>query len=1075
VKLGVTDFPGFPIVLRGGRGSQVAWAVGLDRRPMTAGDTTEVLPRTPEEGGQGEASGEFAVTVAPPQLAPGTLLGARFRLVRHVATGGMGSVFEAFDEVLRVRVALKVFRARDGEGENAGRLEREVRLARRVSHPNVLRVFEFFSGTETEPQFLTMEFLEGETLRERLGSNGRMSPEEALPLVRQMVAGLAAAHAEGVVHRDLKPSNVFLARTDSGTVRVVIADFGIARALVAASADSAETVSGFQVGSPHSMAPEQLTSDSVDERTDVYAMGVLLFRLVTGDHPFQADTPLATAVQRLHVPPPSARSRLRTVPRNWDQTIHACLQREKERRPRTVLEVLERLERRSTPGKKRAAVLLMAVLAGLAAMTSWKLRHPAPPPISPIAVMPLHIQPSTPGSVWEAEAMRAMLEAELKASATLRVLDGESIRVVSAASPTPGPEVSEGLRRIRSLLGAEIAIIGRLTGGAEPGSEVRLDVEARETRTGRVLGTFSDTATTRTLGTLASRAGNRLRILLGGGGLSPEQVVSLQASRPQTEQALHSYSEALRFKEVFELEHARASFERASREDPSFLPSRLELIAVLLDLGRVELARPLAHEAVALATSVSEEMRLRAEALFQRAEGNADAASALYKRLVDLHPASVEDLLQYADAAPAENTLESIQRLRRTHGELAGDPRLELQEAVAHMALRSPEEALKVLAPAETRARTSGASLLLAKVRALQGQALLWLYGQSPEARAALLESETGFRVLGRSHELAGVLLFRGYADARGGHSDDAIALFEAAAKMEEEVGNYTEVHSALADEAGQQARAGKVREALETVRRAEHAFELAGDRGFPKELAELGNVELLGGRLREARRWFERAQAQEQARIFQPAPALPLYLGILEREEDHAEASRHALEMIASNSYLALERAAYLAILDCEERQWSQGLERIRAAAALKSSAFPNSRALAETAEARCALAASDVAEAEKHARGALELVPASSSLNTRVQPLLVLAELEAANGTNGAAVAELASLTEVLKRNGAKRSELDARLGLVNALVRLSPREGRVMAAQLAEEAHDLGFRRIERRVRGLLTPRD
>src|SRR5262249_1535590 len=151
---------------------------------MTAGDTTEVLPRSPEEAGQGEASRETAGTVAPPPLSAGALLGARFRLVRHVATGGMGSVFEAFDEVLRVRVALKVFRAQDGEAENAGRLEREVRLARRVSHPNVLRVFEFFAGTDTEPQFLTMEFLEGETLRERLGTNGRMSPEEALPLVR---------------------------------------------------------------------------------------------------------------------------------------------------------------------------------------------------------------------------------------------------------------------------------------------------------------------------------------------------------------------------------------------------------------------------------------------------------------------------------------------------------------------------------------------------------------------------------------------------------------------------------------------------------------------------------------------------------------------------------------------------------------------------------------------------------------------------------------------------------------------------------------------------------------------------
>src|SRR5262249_15180511 len=158
----------------------------------------------------------------------------------------------------------------------------------------VLRVFEFFPARGNAPAFFTMELLEGETLASRLARVGRLTPMDALPLVTQIAAGLEAVHVQGVVHRDLKTRNVFVCPQPGsrGTPRVVVGDFGVARGLVADPRDRAEQVE-MRIGSPHYMAPEQLTSGPVDERADIYALGVVLFEMVTGELPFEGETPIA--------------------------------------------------------------------------------------------------------------------------------------------------------------------------------------------------------------------------------------------------------------------------------------------------------------------------------------------------------------------------------------------------------------------------------------------------------------------------------------------------------------------------------------------------------------------------------------------------------------------------------------------------------------------------------------------------------------------------------------------------------------------------------------------------------------
>jgi serine/threonine-protein kinase len=283
----------------------------------------------------------------------------------------MGAVYEATDVVLRTRVALKLLEGPiTADATAMERFRREVLLARRVSHPNVCRVYELFQSTTPEGaplHFLTMEFLEGETLAARLARDGHLSPGEAFPLVRQMCDGLGAAHAEGVVHRDFKSSNVILVPRPGASglsrTRVAITDFGVARALEQRGGPDDEPLTGGAgfLGTPEYMAPEQVTGSAVSPATDVYALGVVMYQLVSGRLPFVGETPLAIAARRIQEPPPRPERAVPGLDPRWTRTILRCLDRDPRRRFQHVEEVPTALS--ESPPRRR--VLLAALLGAL--------------------------------------------------------------------------------------------------------------------------------------------------------------------------------------------------------------------------------------------------------------------------------------------------------------------------------------------------------------------------------------------------------------------------------------------------------------------------------------------------------------------------------------------------------------------------------------------------------------------------------------------------------------------------------------------------------------------------------------
>ena len=339
-------------------------------------------------------------------LADGQHLLGRYEIRRFIARGGMGEVYEAFDSVLGERVALKTLLATSLDDQRAiGRLADEVRLARKVTHGNVCRILEFGvyhpgGRTDAAIPFLTMEFLTGQALSRRIAARGRLAPSAIVKMLTDLTAGLAAIHAAGIVHRDFKTENVFLVPDDAGGERAVIMDFGLARGL----GDNPRRVSSTAAaGTPDYMAPEQVEGRQPTPAFDIYALGVVIFELLTGQRPFSGTSPYMAALSRLRERAPAPSTLVPELDPVWDTVVGRCLERQPERRFGRVEEIAAALQGAagggSAPGRRRLPVAVAATgVLALAVAGVWLLRRTEPPPSMPAmpATAPLAVPAKRP-------------------------------------------------------------------------------------------------------------------------------------------------------------------------------------------------------------------------------------------------------------------------------------------------------------------------------------------------------------------------------------------------------------------------------------------------------------------------------------------------------------------------------------------------------------------------------------------------------------------------------------------------------------------------------------------------------
>ena len=257
------------------------------------------------------------------RFAPGTLIAERYRIISMLGRGGMGEVFRAHDLTLGQPVALKFLPDSMIDKSTLERFRNEVRIARRISHPNVCRVYDI--GETANQVFLSMEYVDGEDLSSLVRRNGRLPCDKALAIARKICAGLAAAHDKGVLHRDLKPSNIMI----DARGEVLIMDFGLA--------GLAHEIEDVRSGTPAYMAPEQLVGKEVTARSDIYALGLVLYELFTGKPAFEGNT--QDEIMRVRCE--STPHRLSTLVRDLDPAVEMvilrCLEEEPENRPSSAL------------------------------------------------------------------------------------------------------------------------------------------------------------------------------------------------------------------------------------------------------------------------------------------------------------------------------------------------------------------------------------------------------------------------------------------------------------------------------------------------------------------------------------------------------------------------------------------------------------------------------------------------------------------------------------------------------------------------------------------------------------------
>jgi serine/threonine protein kinase len=509
------------------------------------------------------------------------VIAGRFRIIRYIAEGGMGTVYEAEDVTLHDRVALKTIRPDIVSHPRAvERFKHEILLGKKVTHPNVCRIHDLgIDRTETgaELLFLTMQFLSGETLASRI-KRGPIPKIEALPLIEDMADALFAAHQVEVIHRDFKSGNVMLVRGANRTCAVVT-DFGLARSL---HDNSSRTHAGM-VGTVDYMAPEQIRGEEITPAADIYALGVVMYEMVTGQRPFLGDSKVTVALKHLNDQPQPPRDLAPHLDPKWEETILGCLRKPPPERFQSAAEVKAALvqngakPRMRSPGRRPKLVLLVAIAVLIIAIAAgfllyWRrvalpsqkhiavLGVPTSHPIKSIAVLPLASFSADPEQAYFADGMTEEL-----INALSRI---SALRVISRTSVMNYKDAHKPLAEIARELNVDAVVEGTVQRSA---GRVKISADLVDAREDRNIWGHSYEGNLRDVLSLQSEVAQAIASEIQV-QLSPEESAALSKRQEVNPHAYETYLRALYLWNKRTPENLRSAldeFKKAVDQDPA--------------------------------------------------------------------------------------------------------------------------------------------------------------------------------------------------------------------------------------------------------------------------------------------------------------------------------------------------------------------------------------------------------------------------------------------------------------------------------------------------------------------------
>jgi serine/threonine protein kinase/Flp pilus assembly protein TadD len=610
----------------------------------------------------------------PYRFSPGDVLCERFRIVHLIGKGGMGEVYKAWDQESEEYVALKTLRLGISTHEVfTSRFRKEPQWGRKVTHTNVCRIHDSFRHQVGGGDFISivsMELLQGQTLAEHLKEKGRLSADEALPLVRQIISGLGAIHVAGILHRDLKPANLVLVtgaanaaivdgspeeiteKKSIGDFQVKITDFGIAGQIPEMRSSSPPSEASKFLGTPDYMAPEQLEHGDASIRSDIYALGLILYQMVTGEKPFAG-----AAWKRVTSDPPSPCKAAPGLPENWNKTILCCLERNPEHRFQNAQAVLNSLEgtasaadfppkplslRLKRAARSRAGFLAIFFLLSMSFATGiyrYFYQRPEIPPGTMVLVTDIETpDPSLSG-------ITVALKGQLEQSAHFEVVPLEKITaVLKQMDLDPKKSMKEpAAREIALRSGAALLVYGSVV---QAGGRYQLLIRVEHPRNPIFSNktweqTFTAVDENELLHTAVYNASNWIRNLAGEHNESDLLDRTVEDTTTPSWLALKLYGEAEKKYAAKDPDSALLLLEEAERADPDFAKARMRRADILISRKQYNEGYKewqIARDLVTTSRHLTNRESFRIEGQYYEDTGNYAEAEKAFGKYQSLYP-----------------------------------------------------------------------------------------------------------------------------------------------------------------------------------------------------------------------------------------------------------------------------------------------------------------------------------------------------------------------------------------------------------------------------------------------------